>query len=690
MDGFRKNKVEIPSDFDNELYLILNPDIREQYGYDPLEHFIKYGLIENRKYKIEIPDDFVGITYLKLNPDISEQFGENPETHYLNYGYFEKRPYKVILPVDFDENVYANLNPDVKKEFPNNSQFHYVNHGYFEKRPYKIHKTIIYILCYNMEKFIQAEELYKKYSWARPIVIKYQDYSFENAFWKQLYEIRDEWENCEMVGTIAYSAYKKINLEKIDNIISNKLYFPQNYYNFFDTNLSIPNLNTIKHPYFNEIWKSSIENLNLVNTTENCCNYWMCKPELMKYFIYWYINICLPELLKHPLIFENSLYSGNDFDNSIKKEELINLWGKPFYPHLPFVCERINKSFFITHYKIVFLISHENSATGAVNALLNVKYFYEKKSIKTILLYLPEIIRDGIDIVSFIQETSLKHNCSPVVICNTFCCHNIVRQLSKTNILTYWYIHEWFDPTGDFNYISDNLDLLNSSINIIFICKKSYENLKFYAPHVTNEVIIYNRLPLEIMQNKKNQNPEKYIYKDENDLFIVMIGTVEKRKNHQAFIDDVFYRCKEKYPHIKLIIVGRQVVTLNIKEEFKESIICTDNVGNALPYAVMADIIVSYSTNEVLPLSILESFYCGKPVVSSNVGGVSEIIENGVNGLLFNVSDADTCYNYLCDLIESKELRNLIGSNAHQSALEKYDENISREQFLLLLSKPVL
>jgi glycosyltransferase involved in cell wall biosynthesis len=192
------------------------------------------------------------------------------------------------------------------------------------------------------------------------------------------------------------------------------------------------------------------------------------------------------------------------------------------------------------------------------------------------------------------------------------------------------------------------------------------------------------------MQNKKNQNPEKYIYKDENDLFIVMIGTVEKRKNHQSFIDDVFYRCKEKYSHIKLIIVGRQVVTLNIKEEFKESIISTGNVGNALPYAVMADIIVSYSTNEVLPLSILESFYCGKPVVSSNVGGVSEIIENGVNGLLFNVNDADTCYNYLCDLIESKELRNLIGSNAHQSALEKYDENISREQFLLLLSKPVL
>jgi glycosyltransferase involved in cell wall biosynthesis len=688
MDDFRKKKVEIPSDFDNELYLKLNPDVIEQYENYPVEHFIKYGYFENRKYKVDIPSDFISGTYLKLNPDIKQQYGDNPEIHYLKYGYFEKRPYKIDLPIDFDEHLYSTLNPDIKEQYYNNSTFHYMNYGYFENRQYRILKTIIYILCYNSEKLIQAEELYSKYSWAKPIIMKYQDYSFENAFWKQLYEIRSEWENCEMVGTLAYSAYKKINLEKVDSIISNKLYFPQNYYNFFDSNMTIPNLNTISHPHFNKIWETSIKNLNLVNTTENCCNYWMCKPELMKYFIYWYINICLPELLKNPLIFENSLYSGNDFNNCIQESNLINLWGKPFYPHLPFICERLNKSFFMKHYKIVFLISHENSATGAVNALLNVKYFYEKNNIKTILLYLSDIVREKIDIVNYIQETSLKHNCSPVVICNTFCCINIVKDLSKTNISTYWYIHEWFDPNGEYKYINDNLDLFNSSVNIIFVCKKSYENLKTYISNISNEVIIYNRLPLEIMQKKKNENPEKFIYKDENDLFLVMIGTVEKRKNHQKFIDDVFYRCKEKFPHIKLVIVGREIVTLNIKEEYKESIICIGNVENALPYAVMSDIVVSYSTNEVLPLSILESFYCSKPVVSSNAGGVCEIIENGVNGLLFNINDADTCYNYLCELIENNELRKLIGSKAYQCVIEKYDENISCEQFLLLLSKP--
>jgi glycosyltransferase involved in cell wall biosynthesis len=639
----------------------------------------------------KIPCDFDKDVYLILNPDIKKQYANNPEYHYQNYGYFEKRPYKVELPNDFNGELYLKLNQDVKEQFSSNPEFHYIQHGYFEKRQYSIEKnSIIYILCYDENTLNFAREFYSKYTWAKPILMKYQNYEFENAFWKQLYEIKEEWENYQMVGTLSYSCHKKINLEKVDEIINKKYYFPYSYYNFFDTNNPIPNLNTWKHPDFDNIWNDLLANLHLLNTTENCCNYWMCKPKLMKNFIYWYLNICLPELIKHPLIFENAMYNNNEYDNGLQVNKLEKLWGKPFYPNFPFICERINKCFFVSYYKVVFLISHEKSDTGAVNALLNVKYFYEKNNIKTVLLYLPDIIHDNINVISFIQEFCAENDCSPIVICNTLCSYQIVRQLSNTNIITYWYIHEWFEPNGYYNYINDNHDLFNSNINPIFICKKSYDNLKNYIPNIKNEVIIYNRIPLEILDSKKNQLPEKFIYKSEKDLFILIVGTVVERKNQQKFIDDVFYKLLHKYPNVKLIIVGKKISNVNIKENCKDAIIFTDNVNNAIPYIVMCDIVVSYSINEVLPLSILESFYCSKVVVSSNVGGTSEIIENGVNGLLFKVNDKKTCFQYLCDLIENKELRRFIGLNAYKTYLEKYSENISREQFLLLLSKPNL
>jgi glycosyltransferase involved in cell wall biosynthesis len=692
--GYFENRIykliEIPSDFDESVYLKLNPDIKEHYLNNPSEHYQKYGYFENRVYKVVLPREFDETVYLKLNPDIKEHYLNNPSEHYQKYGYFENRVYKVVLPREFDGTIYLQLNPDIKEYYSNNPIEHYKKYGYFENRLYKLPKiTIIYILCFNSEKYEQSLEIYNNYSWAKPIIMKYQDYTFENAFWKQLYEIKNEWEDCEMVGTMSYSAIKKINLDLVNDIITKKLYLPNTYYNFFDSNTPIPNFNTIKHPDFNTIWSSIIPKLNLINTTENCCNYWMCKPELMKNFIYWYNNICLPELIKNPLTLENSFYSGNDYNNAVQQSQLIELWGKPYYPNLPFICERLNKSFFITNYKIVFLISHENSVTGAVNALLNVKYFYEKNNIKTILLYLDEINKNKINVIDYIKETSSEYNCSPIVICNTFCCINIVRELSETNIVTYWYIHEWFEPDGDYKYIKNNIDLFDSSINIIFICNKSYENLKKYIPVIKNKVIIHNSISLKILKTNKNKIPEKFIYKDTNDIFLIMVGTIEKRKNHQKFIDDVFYKCVDKYPQVKLLIVGKGILDfkLNIKEKYRENIVLVGSVKNAIPYINISDIFISYSINEVFPLSILEGFYCAKPVVSSDVGGISELIENHKNGFLFNINDHTMCFQYISELIENERLRIKIGENAHKTLLEKYNGNNSMEQFLILLSK---
>ncbi len=64
-----------------------------------------------------------------------------------------------------------------------------------------------------------------------------------------------------------------------------------------------------------------------------------------------------------------------------------------------------------------------------------------------------------------------------------------------------------------------------------------------------------------------------------------------------------------------------------------------DNVNELLP---LADLMLMPSEMESFGLAALEAMACGVPSIATNVGGVPELIQNGHNGLLFEVGDIDS------------------------------------------------
>jgi hypothetical protein len=201
---------------------------------------------------------------------------------------------------------------------------------------------IIYILCYNQDRYELAKEKYQAYHWAQPLIMKYQDYTFENAVWKQLLEIKDDWFSCEFVGTLSFTAFRKINIDNIDRRIVEGFYTGKPYVNFNCNNRKIlEHRGRFHHPNFKEIWIDTLHGLKIDDITENACNYWMCRPDLMVQFIEWHHKVLRPVLMAHPLIFTDAEYGG-----AMTPKELIDLWGQPYYPHVPFIMERINKAFF--------------------------------------------------------------------------------------------------------------------------------------------------------------------------------------------------------------------------------------------------------------------------------------------------------------------------------------------------------
>jgi hypothetical protein len=129
----------IPLDFNWKNYLKLNKDLNQHCSEEEaIEHYLNYGIIENRKYIFNIPNDFNWYIYMKLNKDLQEDLNEEKAIeHYLNFGVNENRKYKIEIPCDFYWKTYIKLNIDFPQDW-NEAQAieHYLNYGIYENRHY--------------------------------------------------------------------------------------------------------------------------------------------------------------------------------------------------------------------------------------------------------------------------------------------------------------------------------------------------------------------------------------------------------------------------------------------------------------------------------------------------------------------------------------------------------------------------
>lgn len=86
---------------------------------------------------------------------------------------------------------------------------------------------------------------------------------------------------------------------------------------------------------------------------------------------------------------------------------------------------------------------------------------------------------------------------------------------------------------------------------------------------------------------------------------------------------------------------------------------------------------------EAFGLSIIESFAYGKTVIASNSGAISEIIDNGKNGMIFEVGDVDRLAESIKYLFYNKNRANEMGANARLST-EKYNYNNYYNQLICI------
>lgn len=132
---------------------------------------------------------------------------------------------------------------------------------------------------------------------------------------------------------------------------------------------------------------------------------------------------------------------------------------------------------------------------------------------------------------------------------------------------------------------------------------------------------------------------------------------------------------KASIPEVKFVIYGsisvpayyQQCVELREKLELQDTVIFAGHTSSMAAAYHSGDVIALTSISEAFPYSVVEAMMTGKPVISTDVGGIREAL--GDTGILVNPKDYEALGEGIVRLLRQPELRNSLGEEARERAL---------------------
>ncbi len=84
------------------------------------------------------------------------------------------------------------------------------------------------------------------------------------------------------------------------------------------------------------------------------------------------------------------------------------------------------------------------------------------------------------------------------------------------------------------------------------------------------------------------------------------------------------------------------------------------------------DLVALTSFNEGTPVSLIEAQAANKPIVSTRVGGISDIVVENETALLADIADSEMFCNHLLQVVEDDHLRKRLGANSRDNVVRRF------------------
>ena len=186
--------------------------------------------------------------------------------------------------------------------------------------------------------------------------------------------------------------------------------------------------------------------------------------------------------------------------------------------------------------------------------------------------------------------------------------------------------------------------------------------------------------------NRKNSKTKHEDSSMDTSINICYGGRLSEEKGLLVLLDSWEMIARE-YSEAHLWIIGDGIMRPEM-----EKIISTRGLSgrttvtgfkkNVSEFLLSMDMVVLPSFTENMPMILLEAMACSIPVIVTDVGGISELVENGEEGLLVKAGDCESLYNGMKTLIDNPELRTKMGLMGRKKVSERFNSKMMGDKHI--------
>ena len=285
--------------------------------------------------------------------------------------------------------------------------------------------------------------------------------------------------------------------------------------------------------------------------------------------------------------------------------------------------------------------------------------------------------------LAFINYIIKKENINIILNSNSkfgyYCMPYLKAKYPNIPILDYVHMEEWYNRNGGYSRYSS---MYSSLIDKTLICNENSRKvlIEHFKRDEKETETVYIGVDEEKF-NPDNYNKEeltkKYIGENINKKIITYICRISEQKRPLLLLE-IIAKLKKERQDFKVVVVGDGNLLFKMKEKaqklgLSEEIVFLGNIVNTAEVYRISDVTINCSLKEGLALTSYESLSMGVPVISSDVGGQKELVNNDVGKIVKVLQNEEDIY---LEKYSEKEIQSYVDCiNEVLNNLEFYKSN---------------